>query len=262
MPEELNFRVARVGQPAHLFQDRCARAAALRPARERHDAIGARLVAALDDRQIGAKWIVAPRNFRFKGRVGVGVQAHDAAVSGFQLRNQIGQLAVTRRAAHQANPGRALEDLFAFLLRDAAQNADNFFFAGIFPVGPEAREYFLGGLFANAAGVIEDQPGRVDRFHLLVSAAEENSGHFLGIVDVHLAAERFQIESFVCRRAGGKAQLRARLNRRSTRSGCRGVYRIAPSYVSIKSYHTHFRGLRGAGSSLWGNTNARKTESG
>ena len=46
---------------------------------------------------------------------------------GFQFRDQIGQLAVARRAAHQAHPGRALEDLLAFLLRDAAQHADNFF---------------------------------------------------------------------------------------------------------------------------------------
>ena len=90
------------------------------------------------------------------------------------------------------------------MLRDAAQNADDFFFAGIFPVSAEARKYFLRGFFANAAGVIEDQPGRVDRFDLPVSAAEEHPGNFLGIVDIHLAAEGLDVKGIVCRGPGGK----------------------------------------------------------
>ncbi len=90
------------------------------------------------------------------------------------------------------------------MLSDAAQDADNFFFAGIFPVSAKPGKYFLGGLFANAAGVIENQPGRVHRFHLQVAAAEENSRYFFGIVDVHLAAERLDVEGIVSRRACGK----------------------------------------------------------
>jgi MFS family permease len=58
----------------------------------------------------------------------------------------------------------------------------------------ETGEYFLGGFFADRAGVVEDDVGGVDGFDLLVAAGEEDSGDFLGVVLVHLAAEGFQIE--------------------------------------------------------------------
>ena len=162
LPEKLNFRIARVGQFANLFQNRRARAAALRPSRVRDDAVGAGLVAAFDDGQVGAKRIVAPGHFRLERFVGIGVEAHHAAISRFEFRDEFRQLAVTRRAADQTHPGRALEDFFAFLLRDAAQNADDFPVAGMLPECSQARENFLRGLFADAARVVEHQLCRVD----------------------------------------------------------------------------------------------------
>ena len=53
LAEQRHFAIARGGQGACLGHDVVERPAALGPARERHDAVGARLVAAVDDRQPG-----------------------------------------------------------------------------------------------------------------------------------------------------------------------------------------------------------------
>ena len=65
--------------------------------------------------------MVAPGQFGLEGFVGVGVQAGDAALARFQLRQQQRQLAIAGRAADQAHPRRALENALALLLRDAAR---------------------------------------------------------------------------------------------------------------------------------------------
>ena len=126
MAEQLNFRVARIGQAAHFRENRIAGAAAFGPARVRHHAIRAGIVAAFDDREIRAERIVAARDFSFECFVGIEVEARDAAAARFHLLDQIRQIAIARRAAHQAHPRRALENFFAFLLRDAAEHANHF----------------------------------------------------------------------------------------------------------------------------------------
>ena len=57
------------------------RAAALRPARKRHHAIGAALIAALDDRDVRAMRIVAPGERRVEGLVRIEAQPGNAAVA-------------------------------------------------------------------------------------------------------------------------------------------------------------------------------------
>ncbi len=71
---------------------------------------------------------------------------------------RFGQIAIARRAAHQAHPRRALENFFAFLLRHAAKHADHF------PVRlrrefevVEPLKHFLRGFFADAARVVEQE---------------------------------------------------------------------------------------------------------
>src|ERR1700747_3477977 len=60
LAQKLHFAIAEIGELLELGQDATAIAAALGSARERHHAVSARLVAALDDGQISAPGIVAP----------------------------------------------------------------------------------------------------------------------------------------------------------------------------------------------------------
>ena len=69
--------------------------------------------------------MIAAGEFGLEGFVGIKVEASDAPPAGFQLRDQVGQLAVTRRAAHEADPRSAFKYFFAFLLRQTAQDTDN-----------------------------------------------------------------------------------------------------------------------------------------
>ncbi len=92
MPEQLNFRVARIGEAARLFQNIGAGAAAFGSAGERNHAIRARFVATFDDRDVGAKWMVAARHFSFKSFVGIGIEAGNAAIPCFQFLNHAGNL--------------------------------------------------------------------------------------------------------------------------------------------------------------------------
>jgi hypothetical protein len=173
----------------------------------------------LDDRQIGAKGIVAPRNSVSKCFVGIFVEAHHAAISRFEFREQFRQLAVAGRAAHQAHPGSALENFFALLLRDAAQHADNFFLAGIFPNSPRREKTFLRGFFADAAGVVEDQPRGVDRLHLLGNrgrAARRPPSRSRGRSS---GSRTSQCRRYYLPRRQPKARRRVQAKRRSSRQG-------------------------------------------
>ncbi len=129
LAQQLDFDVAHASQLARFVQHALAGAAALRPARERHHAIGARFVAAFDDGDVGAVRIVAPGERRFERLIVIQAQAGDAAVSGFQLHQHFRQPGVAGRSGNQADVRRALEDAFAFLLRHAAQNSKHLAFA-------------------------------------------------------------------------------------------------------------------------------------
>ena len=114
------------------------------------------------------------------------------------LRQQQRKLAITGRAANQAHPGSALENPLALLLRHAAEDADDF--AGVAAkiiLGieeAETREDLVRGFFADAAGIVENQAGFVGRDDLAIAAAQEHAGDLFGIVIVHLAAKRLDVE--------------------------------------------------------------------
>ncbi len=73
----------------------------------------------------------------------------------------------------------------------------------MFPIRPQPRENLLRGLFPDAARVVEHQLCRVDAVHLPVPAPEQDSGDFLGVVIVHLAAECLDVERAIFRRGRG-----------------------------------------------------------
>ena len=143
--------------------------------------------------------MVAPRQFRLESLVRIRFQAAHAPLARLEPRQQQRKFAVAGRAAHQAHPRRPLENLFALLLRQAAEHADHL--AGIdapIVLGiklAQAREDLLRGFLPNAAGIVKNQDGIVRRSHLPVSAPQENAGYFLRIVIVHLAAEGLDVKS-------------------------------------------------------------------
>ena len=92
-----------------------------------------------------------------------------------------------------ATPGDALEDRLAFLLRDAAGDGDDRVvpvLGGQLPQLAESRVELLLGALADAAGVDDDDVGVRGVVGRLEAGLLEQAGHALGVVDVHLAAER------------------------------------------------------------------------
>ena len=70
--------------------------------------------------------IVAARERRIESLVGIEAQAGDAPVAGFELHQHLAAAWYSWPTRHQADVRRALEDLLAFLLRHAAQHAEDF----------------------------------------------------------------------------------------------------------------------------------------
>ncbi len=194
LAQKLDFGVAHGREFARFLEDAGAGAAALGSARERDHAVGAAFVAAFDDGDVGAVGIVAAREGSFESFFGVEAQAGDAAVARFELHQHLRELGVAGRSGHQADVRGALEDALAFLLRDAAEDAEDFAFAVFLLELLQAVEDFLFGLVADAAGVVEDQVGLLGFFDLGVAFREQRADHFFGIVRVHLAAERLDVE--------------------------------------------------------------------
>ena len=91
----------------------------------------------------------------------------------------------------------ALENLFALLLCDAAEYAELFALSQELLVVRQTMENFLLRFIADGAGVVEDQAGLLDRFDLPIAFVDQRADDFFGVVDVHLAAEGFEVEGFV-----------------------------------------------------------------
>ncbi len=196
LPQQLDFGVALFGQAAGFGHDAFAGAAALGPAREGDDAVGAGFVAAFDDGDVGAVRIVAAGERGVEGLFGVEAQTGDAAVAGFELHQHLAEAGIAGRPGHQADVRGAFEDLLPLLLGHAAEHAENLAFAGLALEVLQAVKNFLLGLIAYAAGVIEDQVRRFRRFHLGIALLDEGADDFFGVVDIHLAAEGFEVKGF------------------------------------------------------------------
>src|SRR4029077_2738158 len=95
----------------------------------------------------------------------------------FALRDQFGRFALPRRAADQADPWCALENLLTFLLRDAAEDNDDLLvrLRGELEV-VEALKDFLRSLFADAACVVEEKIGISSRVNCAIAAREKHPG--------------------------------------------------------------------------------------
>ncbi len=93
LPEQLNFGVAGIGEAARFGQHGIGRAAALWAPGVRNNAVGAGVVAAFDNRDIGANRIVAAGNFGLKSFIRIEIEAHHSASACFELVHQLRELA-------------------------------------------------------------------------------------------------------------------------------------------------------------------------
>src|SRR5579872_6962012 len=125
LSQQLNFGIAEVGHLPSFRQYRIRRPAALLAARERDYAVGAELVATFNDGDVSAMRVGARRELSLEAFVSFAVvQSGDTLLPCFNLDQHFRQVSIRRRAADQRNIRRALENLFAFLLRYASQHAE------------------------------------------------------------------------------------------------------------------------------------------
>jgi len=92
---------------------------------------------------------------------------------------------------------RALENFLAFLLCDAAEDSEFFpLRLKLFVIGQTMKDFLLG-LVADGAGVVEDEASVFDGRNLAVALGNQSANDFLGVMDVHLAAEGFEVEGLL-----------------------------------------------------------------
>ena len=101
------------------------------------------------------------------------------------------------RPADQRNVRRALENLFAFLLRHAPQHAEFLPLFLEFLVIVQAIEDFLLGFVPDGARIVENQPSLFDRRNLKIAFRTQSADDFLRVVRIHLAAERLKVKSLL-----------------------------------------------------------------
>src|ERR1035437_8389004 len=195
LAEQLNVGVAGIGHASGFVKDRLRSTAALLAASVRHHTIGAELIAALKDGDVSPVRIGAGGEFGLESLVGLAiVESGDAIGPGLDLDQHGRQVAVGSRAGNQGNVGRTLEDLFALLLGDAAENGEALpFLMQLFEIGQPMKDLLLG-LVADGAGVVEDQVRIFFAMHLRVALRDERAHDFFGVVEVHLAAEGLDVK--------------------------------------------------------------------
>ncbi len=190
LSKQLDLRVAQLGDAPRLIENRRRSAAALLAACIRHNAERAKLVASFNDRDVAAIRILPGSELRLEClfRLPV-VQSRDPVLARLQPRQHLREFPIRRRPRDQRHIRRPLEDLFALLLRHAAQNAEALPLLVQLLEVVQAIEDLLLRLVADRTGVIENQPGIFFRLHPPVSLLLQRANHLFGVVGVHLAAE-------------------------------------------------------------------------
>jgi len=180
-----------------------------RAARIGHDAISAELVAAFLHRQERAR----PAFLALRQRVKLGDGGHIGIGRALAVRclvEHFGQAVIGLRANHDGNRRRARHNLLSLGLRDAARDCDQRCLTRLVARLHQAanvRIDLLSRLFADVAGVEDDEIGLLALRRGRYAAFAQQFGHALAIIDVHLAAEAFDPVGFGGR--GGFHEARA-----------------------------------------------------
>ena len=213
LTEERDLPEAGGGQGPRLVDDLVERPAALGTATERNDAVGARLVAAVDDRQPCADRRTARDRALGDGscpgsRQVVGDAHHRPAYHrrranradrrlGGRQSQPVHELGLLVRAQEQVDRRVAAVQPVAMRLADRAPGEDHAE-TGVRLLEacqlPLAADDLLLRALADRTGVDDDQVGRLHRRGLGAARREQPAGHLLGVAPVHLAAERPHVE--------------------------------------------------------------------
>ncbi len=136
--------------------------------------------------------LLVPRKFRFD----------DAFTFVRDTLNQLGQTMIALRTDDEIDRWLPRRDLGPLGLRHAARNGDDRVLAvpaaRVLDVANAAqiRIDLLCCLLADVAGIEDHEIGGLEFGRLGVPLARQRFGHALAVVDVHLASERLQIETF------------------------------------------------------------------
>src|SRR5262249_5356498 len=213
LTDQRDFAHAGVGQSLDLGDDLHHRSRHLGATRIGHDAKRAELVAAFlhgDERADTARAcrlatrrpqdveLILDRKF--------GVD--DRALT-FGTGEQTGQAMIALRADDEIDRRRAPDDLLTFGLGDAARNGDGHAAPVARGSGFERADTaelgidLVRGLLADVAGIKGDEIGVLELCRLGGALGRQHVRHTMGIVDVHLAAEGFDVELARSGHAGG-----------------------------------------------------------
>jgi hypothetical protein len=196
LPEERHLAHAALDERADLADHVARGAVALGPARGRHDAEGAALVAALHDGDERAHLAVAPR------QLGAGIEearvvhvehgARDGRLLALHVGDEAREVRDVVGPEHDVDVRDAAEQLGALLLRDAAGHREHH--AGALFLErlhrAEEREELVLGLLAHAARVDDDEICELRVLGPLVALSREDLLDATAVVHVHLAAVR------------------------------------------------------------------------
>ena len=206
MPEQLDLRISQIRHLSSLGQHRFRSSAAFFSTRKRDHAVGAKLVASFNDGDVPAMRVGAGREFGFEALVSLAViESRDAnwrrgsgrGLPCFELHQHAGQVSIRCGPADQRHMRCSLENLFALLLRHASQHSEFLTLRLQFLEIRQAMENFLFRLVADRTRVIEDEIGLLDRLHLPIAFLHQRPHDLFRVVDVHLAAESFQVKGFL-----------------------------------------------------------------
>src|SRR5262249_18581749 len=153
---------------------------------------------------------------------------------------QTGQAMVALRAHDEIDHRRAADDFLTFGLGDAARNGNGqaasvargsgFKRAHAAELGID----LVGGFLADVTGIEDDEIGILDVGGLREALGHEHVRHTMGIVDVHLAAEGFDVELARSgharwRRVAAQVPQRFDAPRKSRATGERPMVRFLPA---------------------------------
>ena len=122
---------------------------------------------------------------------------NDGCVSLASLFDEFGQTMQRLRPEHDVDERGSLRDAVTFLTRHATADTNHdarpFLLQGT-PAAKLGKHLFLG-LFANGAGVDEQQVGVIDVIRAFITVRlAQNIGHLVRVVLVHLATHRFDVK--------------------------------------------------------------------
>ena len=192
LPKQHDFLHAALQKALGLAQDVVRAAGALAPAHIGHDAVGAEVVAAVHDGDIGMPG-VEPLNRQILGdEVFLVCHADHAGLLRKQRKEQRGQAVQVVRAEGQINEAVLAQDALghAGLLHHASANADDQAGLVLFELlepGHVAQGAALG-IVAHAAGVEDDQVRLAPVRRFGHAHPGQDAGQFFRIMRVHLAA--------------------------------------------------------------------------